>query len=970
LEHSDDSKYEQSRANETEYATLQRTVMILQQNLLRMSEGQVVAARQMQHDFSLKLQHAQTNFARQLSSVQVSKDLITPLGLEQWVVDAKLLSDFPTIPIWQNQKGEVEDEWHQGIRARFWAHLLTVLPAELHRELQDGDVRGVYESLLVIDKPSAIVQQMALRAKLALVGSPAGKNGRGILPWLNDLFQVMEDLHTLKDPVTEKEVRHYIYAALETDPRYADFIRDLAKYPDMSILTMRVALVNLATIKKDLVDGDIAGLKVARVAAGSAKPPTQQLAHPPAGQDRGGKGRAEGHVLIDQERKARSAELCKHHLYGSCKFGDTCHRLHQSMEEIQVERVKRAERGQGGGRGGRGGKGSGKGGPPLPATPASPTTLTAPKEPNGGDPISNCYQFMANGTCNYGEQCRFEHMTADGRKVAKPARSKAAPLVNDDEGRLPTLGAMVMIPFDSRHPPFRGALGTIVGPVTAGRYPIQLEYVPDADDVASTQLLFNALNVGMVPEQDFIVIPAFERDGLKVSRKNYGSGGLEQKRVFRANAVFDTGANIFVTSCKGILFDVIELKEPHVIRAMRDTPITYTHAGYVYFTLGCHTRKVMAYYDPKEATTIIPEGIWDDGVYDFAGKGRAIHWYKEEELLGSFPRDLVIGPNFIYTPSFLEYLHRRGEWHEHAIYPIPDTVFRWNSDAIVVPSAVARVCRDEKEEKEAPVVDQATVGEQCVDDFGSLGRELSMTEAQVSGIKAAGYRHPESLHSDLPSCDTPISEAYWVYPDPSSSQESKREAAIEKAVQLYHSMHHILVHRCKEHTIRTLEWLVKKTFPPEAEVRIKECEACVASKITSKSYQHTHLITPMRPGHVLSVDTIVNLPTSVSGYKHVGEISCVLTNYGALWMRKTKSMSDQLLFWLKLVLNTTGHHPALLKMDNGEYKTKLVAEYCESNGIEISVATADTMGNMPIERRHRTIDRGGRQEFDEPRRCW
>ena len=145
-----------------------------------------------------------------------------------------------------------------------------------------------------------------------------------------------------------------------------------------------------------------------------------------------------------------------------------------------------------------------------------------------------------------------------------------------------------------------------------------------ADDVASTQMLINALNAGMVPDADFIVIPALERDGLKISRQNYGSGGLEQKRVFRANAVFDTGANIFVTSCKGILFDVVELDEPHVIRAMRDTPITYTHAGYVYFTLGRHTRKVMAYYDPKEATTIIPGGIWDDGVYNFAGKGRAI----------------------------------------------------------------------------------------------------------------------------------------------------------------------------------------------------------------------------------------------------------------------------------------------------------------------------------------------------------
>ncbi len=62
------------------------------------------------------------------------------------------------------------------------------------------------------------------------------------MPWLNELFQVMEDLHTLRDAVTENEVRQYLYAALEVDPRYADFIRDLTKNPDMSIVTLRAAL--------------------------------------------------------------------------------------------------------------------------------------------------------------------------------------------------------------------------------------------------------------------------------------------------------------------------------------------------------------------------------------------------------------------------------------------------------------------------------------------------------------------------------------------------------------------------------------------------------------------------------------------------------------------------------------------------------------------------------------------------------
>ncbi len=122
-------------------------------------------------------------------------------------MDAKLLSDFPAIPTWPSPKGLLEDEWHQGIRARFWAHLLTVLPPELHRDLQDGDVRGVYENLLIVNKPSVTAQTaqtMVLWSKLAVVGSPLGKEGKAQLPWLNELFQVMEDLHTLRDGISEK----------------------------------------------------------------------------------------------------------------------------------------------------------------------------------------------------------------------------------------------------------------------------------------------------------------------------------------------------------------------------------------------------------------------------------------------------------------------------------------------------------------------------------------------------------------------------------------------------------------------------------------------------------------------------------------------------------------------------------------------------------------------------------------------
>ncbi len=52
----------QPRANESEYAALQRMVGTLQETLLRLREGQQVAAQQMQNDFTLKLQLAQTRF--------------------------------------------------------------------------------------------------------------------------------------------------------------------------------------------------------------------------------------------------------------------------------------------------------------------------------------------------------------------------------------------------------------------------------------------------------------------------------------------------------------------------------------------------------------------------------------------------------------------------------------------------------------------------------------------------------------------------------------------------------------------------------------------------------------------------------------------------------------------------------------------------------------------------------------------
>ena len=74
---------------------------------------------------------------------------------------------------------------------------------------------------------------------------------------------------------------------------------------------------------------------------------------------------------------------------------------------------------------------------------------------------------------------------------------------------------------------------------------------------------------------------------------------------------------MLVTGCKDILHDLEELAEPTVVSGMQDKEVTYTHAGYVIFTLGTITSRVKAYWDPKETTTVIPGNIWDDGDFYF-----------------------------------------------------------------------------------------------------------------------------------------------------------------------------------------------------------------------------------------------------------------------------------------------------------------------------------------------------------------
>ena len=193
-----------------------------------------------------------------LALSQNDQHLSAPIIQEKWVLDARKKIDFTPMARWKypdnhHVAGRGENEWEQTIRARLWSHMIKQLPIELYKDLTEGDVAGAYDRICTVGKPSAIAQSMQLRNKLTKVASKQNKANKPLLGWLQEVFDVMQDLHTLNDAVSVKEVRQYLYAAFEDDPKYADFIKDLTRNPHMGVAQMRACLVAVATVKKDLV---------------------------------------------------------------------------------------------------------------------------------------------------------------------------------------------------------------------------------------------------------------------------------------------------------------------------------------------------------------------------------------------------------------------------------------------------------------------------------------------------------------------------------------------------------------------------------------------------------------------------------------------------------------------------------------------------------------------------------------------
>jgi flagellar motor protein MotB len=375
-----------------------------------------------------------------------------------------------------------------------------------------------------------------------------------------------------------EQVRQIIYAAVKDDKRYADFKRDFIRNQEMDINTMKAHLLEAARDCDDLVGESKVSKRALKAAAKAAAASATQVGG--KGGRKGGKGdhqiaqpTPKGDATNSQRSSAQdtahklSKELCVHFLYnGSCRYGEACMRKHVDLADINREADKREKQRQN-----KSDEGDDE-----------DKSMEDESDKSDSEEKSDEKEDTDKDTSTEDEsdESDSEHVTPGKRARAKACRVKRQPVPID---LLP--GALVMIPNNSRHYGLRGILGQIIGTGLKGRYRVQLAPQPNRD-VLTCQLVELAFELGMIMD-DFVVIPKSNYAMVLKANKAYKEMGTSQKD-FSANAIFDSGSELLLTGCKGILHNFRKLNKPMIAEGVHTTEAQYTRSWWR--CLLCHAR--------------------------------------------------------------------------------------------------------------------------------------------------------------------------------------------------------------------------------------------------------------------------------------------------------------------------------------------------------------------------------------------
>jgi hypothetical protein len=125
-----------------------------------------------------------------------------------------MINQFSETYLWWNPlEARWEYSWESMLRSRTWVYLTKKLPKEMWKSLPEGDIRGCYKNMINFNSDDANSQVVELTSKALKFA----KGSRPMTAWLDEYYDIIDQLDTLRAPLSVNSVRAVILDSLKGD---------------------------------------------------------------------------------------------------------------------------------------------------------------------------------------------------------------------------------------------------------------------------------------------------------------------------------------------------------------------------------------------------------------------------------------------------------------------------------------------------------------------------------------------------------------------------------------------------------------------------------------------------------------------------------------------------------------------------------------------------------------------------------
>ena len=625
---------------------------------------------------------------------------------EEWIVEDSFQGAFTVTGVWYNVRDECAESQRQThFRMKLFQCLKKLLPKEFTFGVRENDVAAIYKKLITLATQQADFQRMDVKRKLAL----CEKRNRPLLIWLQELYDLFDQLDGLRVPATVQDLRSTIMYSLNKDKRYSEVLRDIVRNPDWDIVRIRSALEAAAHALDDLVApiSESHGLsqtgtdtldrrrrakaiKKEKAKAAKAANPTP-AAHPAP--------KGDGRPMPDAEKAAKTKalrerlarEICPQHLIGACGRGDSCFRRHVTQAELQKEAEDKGK----------------AGGKANVATKVDTVDPKGAKESNNSPKTNQCFQFQNNGTCTYGDRCHFEHSPVQKDHMVRQLRAEleleetSQGVIVKGTGQIHSGLVQLAHNLPDLLSDLRGSPAQAFG-IKGGRTRMQVLGVDPNEDSVCGQFAQTAEREGLCPQ--WFDWP----DGKQEKRR---ARFAQANGAYQANALFDSGADVSITFLKKLIHGFHRYAEPHVVQGVGGINVSYKEGGYLVMRMQSEEKQLPVHYDPGETCTLVAGSEFDDERWHVELRDGS-RFFLDRKELAHYPRS--VQANQPLPNDFLSSLGPKIQGQRlHSQFPIPDKAFVPSSHSarVVTRSSASTDTDPSTPDAEGKCVDQKEAGQ-------------------------------------------------------------------------------------------------------------------------------------------------------------------------------------------------------------------------------------------------------------------